>query len=157
MRRCECAIALVLVLFTAGASAAQEAPAELRVIRPADIEWQPAPPFLEPGAEGVVLWGDPGQPAPFVLRIRLPADYRIAPHRHSTAERLTVISGTLCFATGPEDASSDDTCIGPGAYRLMPAGMIHTDWTTGPVEYQLDVVGPFDLTYVDPGDDPRGG
>lgn len=155
MRLRDCVIAVMMVLFAFGTSTAQEAPAELRVIRPADIEWQPAPPSLEPGAEGAVLWGDPSQPTPFALRIRLPANYRIAPHHHSVSERLTVISGTLCFATGTEATRSDSTCIGPGTFRLMPAGMVHTDWTTGPVEYQVDAVGPFDLTYVDPRDTPR--
>jgi hypothetical protein len=102
-----------------------------------------------------LLAGDPSQAAPFTLRVRLPAGYRIAAHRHSIEERLTVLDGTLCFATG--DAASqlgDSTCVGPGAFRVMPANLFHTDWTTGPVEYQIEAIGPFDMIYLDPRDDP---
>lgn len=158
MRLCGGVLALMIVLFPVGSATAQEAPTELRVIQPADLEWQPAPPSLEPGAVGAVLSGDPSQSAPFTLRIRLPANYRIAPHHHSVSERLTVISGTLCFATaGAEATTSDSTCIGPGTFRLMPAGMVHSDWTTEPVEFQIDAFGPFDITYVNPREDPREG
>jgi len=37
----------------------------------------------------------------------------------------------------------------------MPANVVHSDWALGPVEYQIEALGPFDLIYVDPADDPR--
>ncbi len=126
------------------------------IVRPGEIVWQPGPPTMEPGAQGAVLAGNPSQPGPFTLRVRLPARYRIAPHRHSVDERLTVLSGTLCFAAvGPASITPDTLCIGPGTFRLMPANVVHSDWAPGPVEYQIEALGPFDLTYVNPGDDPR--
>src|SRR6266550_1497306 len=131
-------------------------PSAPTVIRSADIVWQPGPPSLEPGAQGALLAGNPGLPAPFTLRVRLPAGYRIAPHRHPVDERLTVMSGTLCFATaGARSVAQDTLCIGPGTFRIMPANVVHSDWAPGPVEYQIEALGPFDLIYVNPADDPR--
>lgn len=126
------------------------------VIRPASIVWQPGPPTLEPGSQGAVLAGNPSQPGPFTLRVRLPAKFRIAPHRHPVDERLTVLSGTLCFAAATARTVARDTsCIGPGTFRLMPANVVHSDWAPVAVEYQIEALGPFDLTYVNPNDDPR--
>ncbi len=153
-----CSLALASALAPVGIALAQGSASRPppTVIRPGDIVWQPGPPTLEPGSQGAVLAGNPSQPGPFTLRVRLPARYRIAPHRHPVDERLTVLSGTLCFATaGPANVAQDTLCIGPGTFRLMPANVVHSDWALGPVEYQIEALGPFDLIYVNPGDDPR--
>ena len=73
------ALALVPVAIVLGQGGANPP----SVIRPADIVWQPGPPTLEPGAQGAVLAGNPSQPGPFTLRVRLPARYRIASHTSS--------------------------------------------------------------------------
>jgi len=66
------------------------------------------------------------------------------------------LSGTLCFAaTTATNVAQDTACIGPGTFRLMPANVVHSDWATVEVEYQIEALGPFDLTYVNPSDDPR--
>ncbi len=146
------ALALVPVAIVLGQGGADPP----TVFRPADIVWQPGPPTLEPGVQGAVLAGNPSQPGPFTLRVRLPARYHIASHTHPVDERLTVLSGTLCFAAASRGKVAPDTlCLGPGTFRLMPANVAHSDWTQGPVEYQIEAVGPFDLTYVNPRDDPR--
>ena len=153
-----CSLALASALAPVGIALAQGSASRPppTVIRPGDIVWQPGPPTLEPGSQGAVLAGNPSQPGPFTLRVRLPARYRIAPHRHPVDERLTVLSGALCFATaGPANVAQDTLCIGPGTFRLMPANVVHSDWALGPVEYQIEALGPFDLIYVNPGDDPR--
>ena len=151
-------LALASALVPVGIALAQggASPPRPTVIRPGDIVWQPGPPTLEPGSQGAVLAGNPSQPGPFTLRVRLPARYRIAPHRHPVDERLTVLSGTLCFATaGPANVAQDTLCIGPGTFRVMPTNVVHSDWALGPVEYQIEALGPFDLIYVNPADDPR--
>src|SRR3989475_10831308 len=149
-------LALASALAPVGIALAQGGAGPATVIRPADIVWQPGPPTLEPGAQGAVLAGNPSQPGPFTLRVRLPAKYRIAPHRHPVEERLTVLSGTLCFAsTTATNVAPDTACIRPGTFRLMPANVVHSDWAPVAVEYQIEALGPFDLTYVNPSDDPR--
>jgi quercetin dioxygenase-like cupin family protein len=37
---------------------------------------------------------------PFVIRLMLPAGYKLPPHWHAQEESLTVISGTCYFRTG---------------------------------------------------------
>ena len=149
-------LALVWALAPSEIARAQGIATVPTVIRPTNIIWQPGPPTLEPGSQGAVLAGNPSQPGPFTLRVRLPAKYRIAPHRHPVDERLTVLSGTLCFAANTATNVAPDTaCIGPGTFRLMPANVVHSDWAPVAVEYQIEALGPFDLTYVNPSDDPR--
>src|SRR3989442_5060005 len=107
-------LALASALAPVGIALAQGGAGPATVIRPADIIWQPGPPTLEPGSQGAVLAGNPSQPGPFTLRVRLPAKYRIAPHRHPVEERLTVLSGTLRLAaTNATDVAPDTACIRP--------------------------------------------
>src|SRR5437870_1014218 len=140
-------LALVWALAPSEIARAQGIATVPTVIRPTNIVWQPGPPSLEPGSQGAVLAGNPSQPGPFTLRVRLPAKYRIAPHRHPVDERLTVLSGTLCFAAvGPASIRPDTLCIGPGTFRLMPANVVHSDWAPGAVEYQVEALGSLERT-----------
>jgi len=64
------------------APAAAAAPASSHVLmRPLDIKWGDPPPVLRKGARLAVLSGDPGSTGPFTIRLKLPAGYKIAPHR----------------------------------------------------------------------------
>ncbi|HXF95247.1 MAG TPA: cupin domain-containing protein [Gemmatimonadales bacterium] len=133
------------------AQAQRPAPA---VLRPGDLVWQPAPPVLEPGAQAAILAGHPGQPGPVTIRIRVPDQYRIAPHRHSGDEFVTVLSGSLCFAIGEPAAPAPETCLGPGGFAAIPAGTPHAVRASGATEYQIQALGPFEMSYLDPADDP---
>ncbi|MGQ0704451.1 MAG: cupin domain-containing protein [Gemmatimonadales bacterium] len=134
---------------------AQQAPSGLVVVRPAEIVWQPVPPVLPPGAEFALLVGNPGEPGPFAMRVRVPANYRVGPHRHPVAEYVTILSGTLCIATGERTDYRQGTCLGAGAFFMTPANLAHALWTEGPAEYELHATGPFEGTYLNPADDPR--
>jgi hypothetical protein len=48
----------------------------------------------------VILDGHPGKSGPFTIRLKMPAGYRIPPHTHTVAERITVISGTVHLGIG---------------------------------------------------------
>ena len=37
----------------------------------------------------------------------------------------------------------------------MPAGMAHYAWSTGEAVIQISSMGPFQIKYVNPADDPR--
>jgi quercetin dioxygenase-like cupin family protein len=121
---------------------------------PSDVKWQPAPPNLPKGAELAVLAGDPTKSGPFVIRFRLPADYQIPAHHHSTTENVTVISGS--FHAGMGDKLDKQTSKGfdPGGFASMPANMNHFAWVVGPTIIEITAIGPFDITYVDPANDP---
>jgi quercetin dioxygenase-like cupin family protein len=62
---------------------------------PAEIKWGDPPPVFEKGAKFAVIAGDPGKPGIYVVRLKMPAGYKIAPHWHPTDEHVTVVSGTL--------------------------------------------------------------
>ena len=142
-----------VMLFAPAAKALAQSTAHI-VLRPGEIVWQPAPPVLEPGAEAAVLAGNPAQPGFVTLRVRVPDKYHIAPHRHSVDEYVTVLSGNLCFAIGEQVASGQSSCVGAGGFALIPAGVAHSVRASGATQYQIQVVAPFEMTYLNPADDP---
>ncbi len=123
---------------------------------PADeIEWGPGPASIPEGAEAVVLHGDPGEEGLFGLRLRLPEDYAIPPHTHPQPEIVTVISGTFHVGMG-ETADRDETeALPAGSFFAFPPGMAHYAFNDEETVIQLNSTGPWELTYVNPEDDPR--
>jgi quercetin dioxygenase-like cupin family protein len=155
---------LFSMLLAGGASMATDKPAVGVVdkgpdhhlfFRSADIEWQDGPASLPPGARFAVLEGDPGQPGVFTMRLKFPDDYHIPPHWHPNVERLTVVSGTFHLGAGE---ALDRTAAQPlpaGSYTSMPPGMRHFAFADGETVVQLTSIGPWEINYVDPEDDPR--
>ena len=119
------------------------------------LAWAPGPPSLPPGAEFVLLEGNPAEAVPLTFRLRFPANYRIPPHWHSVIEHVTVFSGTLNVGMG-EATYTGGTALSAGSFAAMPAKMVHYAWA-GPegVTFQLHSVGPWSITYVNATDDPR--
>jgi quercetin dioxygenase-like cupin family protein len=87
--------------------------------------------------------------------VSLPDNYKIAPHYHPTAERITVLSGTLQLAEGDSFDTSRLQDLPAGSYATMPAGMHHFASTKGQTVIQLSTIGPWGITYLNPADDPR--
>ena len=121
-----------------------------------DLKWGDAPPALPAGAKLAVMSGDPGKEGMFAIRLQMPAGYKIPAHTHPTDEIVTVISGTCSFGMGPkyDDASAKE--MPAGAYLVLPAGMQHFAGTKAGCVVQVQSTGPFQVTYVNPADDPRG-
>ena len=152
---CSVIVAAVALVFAAEeTSKSSTSSAEHRVIKPSDLKWGEAPPGLPAGGKLAVLNGDPNQAGPFTVRLKSPAGYKIMPHTHPTAERVTVISGSLRIGMGEK---FDDPMqeMGPGSYVVLPANMAH--FVKGGKEsiVQIDSEGPFQINYVNPADDPR--
>ena len=120
------------------------------------IAWAPGPPSLPPGAEFVLLEGNPAEAVPLTLRLRFPANYRIPPHWHSVIEHVTVFSGTLNIGMGEQATYTGGTALNAGSFGALPTKMVHYAWA-GPegVTFQLHSVGPWSITYVNAADDPR--
>jgi quercetin dioxygenase-like cupin family protein len=119
------------------------------------ITWGPAPPSLPPGAQAAVLLGSPAAEGPFVLRLKFPNGYVVPPHRHSKDELLTVIAGRFAVASGEKLDRTASPYLAPASFVHLPAGMPHYAWVEGETIVQINGVGPFDVVYVDPKDDPR--
>src|SRR5262249_33984498 len=122
---------------------------------PTDVAWQPGPASLPPGAKVAVLEGDPAKEGFFTMRLLLPDGYRVAPHWHPKAERLTIISGIVNLGTGKRFDTTGTKALPAGTYSSMPPKMTHFAWMTGETVLQLSSIGPWQVIYVDPADDPR--
>jgi quercetin dioxygenase-like cupin family protein len=119
------------------------------------VKWGPAPPSLPPGAQAAALLGSPAQEGPFVLRLKFPAGFTVPPHRHSKDEFVTVISGTFAIASGEKLDREMLKPLTAASFVHLPAGMPHYARTEVETVVQINGIGPFDVTYVDPKDDPR--
>ena len=119
------------------------------------LKWGPAPPSLPPSAQAAILLGSPAKEGPFVIRLKFPAGYVVPPHRHSKDEFVTVMSGKFTAAHGEKVDRASLNFLPPGSFIHLPAGMPH--YAVADVEsvVQINGVGPFDVIYVDPQDDPR--
>ena len=136
-------------------SAAHHAPATAHVmLDPDSLKWGDAPPALEQGAQMAVLSGDPGKAGWFVLRMKVPAGFKVAPHWHPTDERVTVIQGDFSLHMGAGPSAHDHT-FAAGGYAVLPARMQHAASTQGGAIVQVEGNGPFVINYVDRRDDPR--
>jgi quercetin dioxygenase-like cupin family protein len=152
MKRLNTATALLLLSTCfAGALLAADMPAPLQA---SEMNWSPAPPVLPPGAEIVVLTGDPAGKGLVTLRLKLPAGYVIAPHSHPTDELVTVISGSLALGMGDKVDHKASKTLTAGGYGVAPANMHHFAWTKSGAVVQVNMMGPFAITYVNPADDP---
>ena len=147
-----CASALVTLL-AAPAWAADMTPGQI-YMNTSDMKWGDAPPNLPKGAKIAVLSGDPGKAGPFVARLMVPANYKIAPHWHSQDEDLTVISGTLFLAEGDMLDTKHAHGIKTGGYHHLPAKTHHYAYSKAATVIQINGQGPFDIVYIKDSDDP---
>jgi|ERR1700730_151304 len=128
---------------------------EHKILAPEEMQWGEAPPGLPAGGKMAVLDGDPNKKGSFTVRLKAPDGYRVAPHTHPTAERLTIISGTLHLGTGEKVDEAAAHEMAAGSFAVLPAGMKHFAWSTGESVVQIQSEGPFQIKYVNPSDDPR--
>ncbi len=121
-----------------------------------EIKWGDCPPALPPGAKCAVIEGDTKAPnVLFAYRLKMPDNYRIAPHFHPADEHLVVISGTFNMGLGDKLDTKATKPMTAGSFVVMPKGTHHFAWTKGETVLQVYAIGPWGLTYVNPEDDPR--
>ncbi|HET7738800.1 MAG TPA: cupin domain-containing protein [Tepidiformaceae bacterium] len=118
-----------------------------------DLKWSDTPAL--PGAKIAVIEGPLNEAKPFILRLKFPANYKIAPHYHTAIEHVTVISGEFVMGVGERAGASQETRLQPGDVGIMQPRTPHYAYTTKATEVQVHGVGPWTLTYVNPKDDPR--
>ncbi len=121
-----------------------------RVMRltPAELTWTPGPPMLPPGASMAVIEGSFSKPGPFTVRLKFPANYRIAPHWHPVKVTVTVISGTFNMGFGDELAIDKGKMLPAGSIFEMPAKIHHFGWTSEETIIQEHGVGPLTVNYL---------
>ena len=148
------AFALILSVPAVRADSAKSAKTDAIFMNPAEIKWGDAPPDLPRGAQIAVLSGDPSKNAPFAVRLKLPSGYKIPGHWHTQDEHLTILSGKFVLHMG-DDLKAPAHELGAGAYHFLPAKMHHAAETMGETILQLHGVGPFDIHYINPADNPN--
>jgi hypothetical protein len=126
------------------------------LFRPADVKWMDAPNALPSGAKLAVLEGDPFKPGLYTMRLQTPDGYKIPPHFHKRVEHVTVVSGTFNLGMGDKFDDKAGQAMPAGTFGFLPPMMKHFAWATGETVIQLHGMGPWEIVYVNPADDPRG-
>lgn len=148
-------LSLAAVSMTAAPVAAMAHEPHHTVVSGDAIEWGKAPPSLPPGAQAARLLGSPAEEGPFVLRLKFPAGFIVPPHMHSKDEFIVVLSGSLTINSGEKVDQAALKGMPPGTFFHLPPGMAHYLYAETESVLQLNGVGPFDVKYIDPKDDPR--
>lgn len=117
-----------------------------------DLKWQDTPSL--PGAKISVLEGPMNEAKPFIARIKMPANFKIAPHWHPAIEHVTVISGGFAMGTGEKWDDKGLHTLGPGDVMIMQPKTPHYAMAKGETVVQIHGVGPWSVNYVNAADDP---
>ena len=140
---------------TAAARHHQPGQSAFHSILPEQIEWRAFPAF-PPDVRLAVLVGDPAQPAPYVVRVKMPANGKLMPHRHPEDRIYTVMSGVFYIGLGEHFDPTSLNAYPPGSVIVLPGDTWHFHWAkSGEYVTQVTAIGPLGLDYLDPADDPR--
>jgi hypothetical protein len=128
--------------------------AEHIFVAPKDLKWVDVP-SLPKGAKAAVIEGPMNEAKPFMFRIKFPANYKVPPHWHTSIEHVTVLSGTLHFGIGDKLDQTKTTALAAGHVSIMQPKTNHFVWTKVETIAQVHGMGPWEVNYVNPEDDPR--
>lgn len=139
---------------------AQAAPIEAeaghhsKTVHARDLKWVDAV-GLPAGTKMAILYGNPEAEGVLVIRLRLPAGTKIAPHLHPTDEWVTVLAGAAKLGMGDKFDLSQAEDFAAGDLHFLPAEQKHFVKTLTPTLLEIHTTGPWGITYVNPVDDPR--
>jgi len=128
-------------------------PSHTRILRAGSLAWQPEKSL--PGAQSVVLEGDPSKPGLVILRLKMPDGYRVPPVWHPAADRFTVLSGTYHLGVGAKFDKSKTVALSAGDFAWLSPAAPHYGWCTGETVLEITGLGPFVTNPVNASADPR--
>lgn len=88
------------------------------MLMPSGLTWSNVS-SLPPGAKIAVIEGPLNEAKPFMIRLILPANYKIPVHWHPAIEHATVLSGTLNMGAGDTFDMSKTTSLSAGGVSIM--------------------------------------
>ena len=133
----------------------QPGEAKFKSILPEDIDWKRFPAFPS-SARLALLIGDPSKPAPYVVRVKVPAGVKLMPHQHPEDRVYTVMSGVFYIGLGKKFDGTKVKAYPPGSVIVLPGDTAHFHWAkSGEYITQVTAIGPLGLEYLNPKDDPR--
>jgi uncharacterized RmlC-like cupin family protein len=137
-----------LVIVSGGIASAQMMHGAPTIVTMNDLKWTPGTGMMK-GVDVAVLTGDPSKPGPYVMRLRMPANTKFAPHYHGDTENVTVISGNIWVGLGDKFDESGMKQLGPGDFVSIPANVHHYAMTkSSEAVIQIHGVGPASMTAV---------
>ena len=113
-------LAMMLLAAPAFADAAEAERSRAYGFEDPRLQWGGCPPFLPEGCAIAVLHGDPAQPNVYVF-FKVPGGANIPHHRHTSAERMVLVSGTLDVTYEGEPTQT----LTPGMYAYGPPNKPH--------------------------------
>ena len=75
-----------------------------------------------PSARLAIVVGDPSEPGPYVIRVKLPSGVKLMPHQHPEDRVYTVISGVFYVGLGSQFDEGQLQAYPPGAVIVLPGG-----------------------------------
>ena len=85
------------------------------------LQWGACPAFIPEGCEIAVLQGDPAKNNLDIF-FKVPADFHIPYHKHTSQERMVLVSGTLDVIYDNHEKATINT----GEYAFGPAQLPHS-------------------------------
>jgi quercetin dioxygenase-like cupin family protein len=116
-----CFVLLLALPFAAANADSHGGKALARSMDDPQLEWGPCPEFLPDGCAIAVLHGNPAEPNADIF-FKVPGGAEIPRHRHTSAERMVLVSGELEVTYDGQDA----VVLRPGDYAYGPPGLPHT-------------------------------
>jgi len=128
---------------------------QLKTILPENVDWKPFAAFPSSVRLAVIV-GQPSEPGPYLIRVKVPGGVKLMPHRHSEDRIYTVISGVFYIGVGEEFDPDRLEAYPPGAVIVLPGNTSHFHWAkSGEYISQVTAIGPLGFEYVNSKDDPR--
>ena len=126
-----------------------------KTILPEDVDWKPFTAF-PPSVRLAVVVGQPAEPAPYTIRVKMPHGEKLMPHQHPEDRVYTVISGVFYVGLGDQFDASKLGAYPPGTVIILPGNTPHFHWAkSGEYVTQVTAMGPLGLEYLNTKDDPR--
>lgn len=111
------------------------------------LQWGPCPDFIPKGCEIAVLNGDPAKDNLDIF-FKVPADFHIPHHKHTSQERMILVSGTLDVTYDNQPKATIHT----GSYAFGPAELPHSAYCHDGEDCILYIgfVAPLDAIPIEP-------
>lgn len=103
-----------------------------------------------------ILVGDPTTNSPFIVRVKVPANEKILPHKHPEDRIYTVISGVFYIGIGEHYEAEKLRAYPQGSVIVLPGNTPHFHWAkSGEYVTQVYAIGPLGMEYINPQNDTR--
>jgi len=133
----------------------QPGQAVFRSVLPEQLDWMPFPAF-PPSVRLAIVVGQPSEPGPYVIRVKVPSGVKMMPHRHPEDRVYTVMSGVFYIGLGDQFDGDKVEAYPAGSVIVLPGNTSHFHWAkSGEYVTQVTAIGPLGLEYLNPADDPR--